>query len=92
MESEFREFPFWLWDRNSLYWHENIQIKFRTFWCHFHILYANESREIKNYENKTGTSMQRFGNASHDDIQKLMDKSENNTTKATATWMNVYHA
>ena len=30
--------------------------------------------------------MERFGNASHDGIQKLMDKSENkNTTKATAT-------
>ena len=55
------------------------------------MLYANESREIKNYENKTETSMQRFGNGSHDDIQKLMDKSKNNTTKATATWMNVYH-
>ena len=24
--------------------------------------------------------MQRFGNGSHDDIQKLMDKSKNNTT------------
>ena len=35
--------------------------------------------------------MQRFGNGSHDDIQKLMDKSKNNTTKAAATWMNVYH-
>ena len=34
--------------------------------------------------------MERFGNVSHDDIQKLMDKSKNkNTTKATATWMNV---
>ena len=37
--------------------------------------YANESHEIRNYKNKTsGTSMERFGNASHDDIQKLMDK------------------
>ena len=35
--------------------------------------------------------MERFGNASHDDIQKLMDKSKNNTTNAKATWMNVYH-
>ena len=35
--------------------------------------------------------MERFENTSHDDIQKLMDKSKNkNTTKATATWMNVY--
>ena len=36
--------------------------------------------------------MERFGNASHNDIQKLMNKSKNkNTTKATAKWMNVYH-
>ena len=36
--------------------------------------------------------MESFGNASHDDIQKLVDKSKNeNTTKASATWMNVYH-
>ena len=36
--------------------------------------------------------MECFGNASHDDTQKLMDKSKNkNTTKATATWMNLYH-
>ena len=34
--------------------------------------------------------MERFGNASHDDIQKPMDKSKNkNRTKATPTWMNV---
>ena len=39
----------------------------------------------------SGTSMERFGNASHDDIQKLMDKSTNkNTTKATGTLMNMY--
>ena len=58
----------------------------------FLILYTNESREIKNQKNKTsGTSMESFGNGSHDDIQKLMDKSKNkSTTKATATWMNVY--
>ena len=38
------------------------------------------------------TSMERFGNASHDDIQKLMDKSKNKkTTKAKATWMDMYH-
>ena len=50
--------------------HSNeISIKFRTFWCQFHILYANESREIRNHKNKTlGISMERFGNASHDDI------------------------
>ena len=36
--------------------------------------------------------MERFGNASHDDIQKLIDNSKNeSTTKAAATWMNVYH-
>ena len=36
--------------------------------------------------------MGRFGNASHDVIQKLMDKSKNkNTIKTRATWMNVYH-
>ena len=35
--------------------------------------------------------MERFGNASHDDILKLIDKSKNkNTTKTTATWMNDY--
>ena len=35
--------------------------------------------------------MERFGNAYHDDIQNLMDKSKyKNTTKATGTWMNVY--
>ena len=48
---------------------------------------ADESREIRNYKNNTsGTSMERLGNASHDDNQKLTDKSKNkNTTKATAT-------
>ena len=36
--------------------------------------------------------MERFGNVSQDDIQKIMDKSKNkNATKAIATWMNVYH-
>ena len=36
--------------------------------------------------------MERFGNASHDDIKRFMDKSKNkNTTKVTVTWMNVYH-
>ena len=36
--------------------------------------------------------MERFGNVSHDDIQKLMDKLKNkNTTKATAMWMNLHH-
>ena len=93
MESEFREFPCWLWDWNSLYWHQNIRIKFsikflikfRTFWCQFHILCANESS--KNCKNKTsGTIMEGFGNASHDEIQKLMDKSKNkNTTKVAVT-------
>ena len=35
----------------------------------FHILYANESRKIKNRKNKTsGTSIYDFGNASHNDI------------------------
>ena len=35
--------------------------------------------------------MERFGNASHDDIQNLMDMSKNkNTTKAARTWMNMY--
>ena len=34
--------------------------------------------------------MERFGNVSQDDIQKIMDKSENkNATKATLTWTNV---
>ena len=101
MKSEFTEFPYWLWDTNSLCWHLNIRIKFpikclikfRTFWCQFHILYANESREIRNHKNKiSGTSMESFGNVSQDDIQKIMDKSKNkNATKAIATWMNVYH-
>ena len=27
MEGEFKEILFWFWDRNSLYWHQNIQIK-----------------------------------------------------------------
>ena len=36
--------------------------------------------------------MERFGNLSYHDIQKLMDKSEiKHTTKATAAWMNVCH-
>ena len=67
MESEFREFACWLWGRNSLYWHPNIQIKFPmkfltkfwTFWSEFHILDANESREIRNHKYKTSrTSME----------------------------------
>ena len=56
----------------------------------FPILYANESREIRNHNKTSGTSMERFGNASHDDILEPMVKSKSkNTTKATATWMNV---
>ena len=52
-------------DRNSLYWDQNIRIKFpikflikfRTFWCQFHILYVNKSHEIRNHKNRTlGTS------------------------------------
>ena len=36
--------------------------------------------------------MKRFGNTSHDDIQKLMDNSKNkNTTKAIARLMNGYY-
>ena len=36
--------------------------------------------------------MEHLGNVSYDDRQKLMDKQKNkNTTKATATWMNMYH-
>ena len=32
--------------------------------------------------------MEHFGNASHDDVQKLMDKLKNkNTAKATAMWI-----
>ena len=27
MEGGFKEILFWFWDRNSLYWHQNIQIK-----------------------------------------------------------------
>ena len=27
MENKFKEFPFWLWDRNSLQWHQSIRIK-----------------------------------------------------------------
>ena len=35
--------------------------------------------------------MECFRNASHDNIQKLMNKSKNkNTTEATGTWRNVY--
>ena len=41
------------------------------FWCQSHILYANGSCVIRNHKSKTGTSMERLGNASHDDIQKL---------------------
>ena len=36
--------------------------------------------------------MERFGNASFDDIEKLIHESKNeNTAKPTARWMNVYH-
>ena len=36
--------------------------------------------------------MERFGNASHDDIRKFMDQSKNkNTTRAKAARVNVYH-
>ena len=60
----FREFPCRLWGRNSLHWHQNIQIKFsnnflikfRTFLCQCHILYANESRKIRNHKKKTSLS------------------------------------
>ena len=52
----------------------------------FHVLYPNESREIRNHENKTsGKSMEHYRDTSHDDFQKLMDKSKcKNTT--TADW------
>ena len=68
-------------DTNSLYWHQNTQIKFPikfwTFWCQFHILFANELHKIRNHKNKiSGTSAKNFGNPSHDDIQKLTDKSK----------------
>ena len=44
---------------------------------------CKESRENRNHNIITGTSMERFGNSFHDDIQKLMDMSKNkNTTKA----------
>ena len=35
--------------------------------------------------------MESFGNASHDDVQKLMDKSKNKNTTKTTEFMNVYH-
>ena len=49
--------------------------------------YGNEPRKIRNHKRRTsGTNMKCFGNASQDDIQKLMAKSKNkNTTKLTAT-------
>ena len=55
--------------------------------------YGNEPREIRNHKNRASrTNMKCFGNASQDDIQKLMAKSKNKiTTKVTATWRNVYH-
>ena len=40
MESEFREFPFWLWDRNSLYWHKNIRIKFQLNFERFDAIFT----------------------------------------------------
>ena len=47
------------------------------------------SHGIRNHKSKTsGASMERFGNASHDDIQKFTDKPKNkNMTKTTVTWM-----
>ena len=48
----------------------------------FHILYANESSKIRTHKYKTsGTSMERFGNGTHDDIHKLMDKLKNKNTR-----------
>ena len=76
---------FWNFPANSadsLYWRQNIWIKFpvkflikfQTFWFQFHNLYANQSYEIRNHINETsGTSMEWFENASHDDIQKLIN-------------------
>ena len=63
------------------------------FDVNFTFFYVNESHEIRNDKSKTsGTCMKRFRNASHDGIQKIMDKSKNkNTTKTTVTWMNLYH-
>ena len=55
MESKFRVFLCWLWDRDSLYWYQdvgiNFPIKFQTFLCQFHILYVNEPGEIRNQKN-----------------------------------------
>ena len=39
----------------------------------FHILYANESHDIIDHKNKTSrTSMERSGNASHDDVDECV--------------------
>ena len=52
----------------------------------FHILFENESREIRNHENKTpGKSMEHFRNISHDDFQKLMNKSKSKSA-TMADW------
>ena len=52
----------------------------------FQFLFANESREIRNHENKTsGKSMEHFRNISHDDFQKLMNKSKSKSA-TMADW------
>ena len=91
------ELNFERFDANFIFFSFSISLSFPislsvnlTF--HFTFL-CKQSHGIRHENVKTsGISMKRFGNTSHDDIQKLMDNSKNkNTTKAIARLMNGYY-
>ena len=95
MESEFREFPCWLWEGTSCIdikiFELNAQLNFERFDVNFTVFIQMSHAKSEIAKETSGTSMEHFGNASHNHIKKLMDKSKNkNTTEATALWMSVY--
>ena len=69
----------------------NAQLNFECFDVNFTFFMQMSHAKSEIAKETSGTSMEHFGNASHNHIQKLMDKSKNtNTTEATAPWMSVY--
>ena len=69
----------------------NSLLNFEHFYISFILLMQMSYAKLEITKRKhQEQSMERFGIASHHDIQKIMDKWKNkNTAKGTATWMNV---
>ena len=69
----------------------SAQLNFERFDVNFTVFIQMSHAKSEIAKETSGTSMEHFGNASHNHIKKLMDKSKNkNTTEATALWMSVY--